>query len=216
MPQLADDDQRMVTLPQYLRAGSLTVDSCDLHSRTRFGMTDVAEFLKAHEPFESFTAGSIIFKQGQPPPSEIRVIRRGTVELVDEGRVLDVLEDGEMFGQAWMFSGLPTGCEARACEDTLCYAFATADVVPLLRGPAGLRFVARSLLMSPRPGDPDAFEAGVTDSAQQSAMALIGEQPAICGPSVPLREAARGMVEHGASSVLVRLENGELGIPDRP
>jgi CBS domain-containing protein len=192
-------------------------------------MTDVAEFLKAHEPFSgleaadlerlaerakvaSFTAGSIIFKQGQPPPGEIRVIRRGTVELVDDGRVLDLLEDGEMFGQAWMFSGLPTGWEARACEDTLCYAFATADVVPLLRGPAGLRFVARSLLMSPRPGDPDPFEASVIDTTQQPATALIGEQPAICGPTVPLREAARGMVEHGASSVLVRLEDGEFGI----
>jgi CBS domain-containing protein len=174
-------------------------------------MTDVAEFPKAHEPFsglaaahldrlaerakvEFFTAGSIIFKQGQPPPDEIRVIRRGTVELVDEGRVLDVLEDGEMFGQAWMFSGLPTGWEARTCEDTLCYAFAAADVVPLLRGPEGLRFVARSLLMSPRPGDPDALEAGVIDTAQQPATALIGEQAKLSDPvacPVAFRDPAR-------------------------
>ena len=48
-----------------------------------------------------------------------------------------------MFGQAWMFSGMPTGWEARAREDTLCYALAAEDVVPLLSGPAGLRFVAR-------------------------------------------------------------------------
>ena len=192
-------------------------------------MHDVAEFLKAHEPFsgldetdldrlaerakvEFFTAGTIIFKQGQPPPDEIRVIRRGAVELVDEGRVLDLLEDGEMFGQVWMFSGLPTGWEARAREDTLCYALAAEDVVPLLQGPAGLRFVARSLLMLPRPGDPDVSEAGGIEEAQQPAQALIGEQPAICEPSVPLREAARNMVEHGASCVLVRLEDGEYGI----
>jgi CBS domain-containing protein len=192
-------------------------------------MHDVAEFLKAHEPFsglddadldrlaerakvEFFTAGTIIFKQGQPPPDEIRVIRRGAVELVEEGRVLDLLEDGEMFGQAWMFSGLPTGWEARAREDTLCYAFAADDLVPLLRGPEGLRFVARSLLMLPRPGDPDVSDPGGVDTAQQPAKALIGEQPAMCEPSVPLREAARDMVEHGASSVLVELEDGEFGI----
>jgi CBS domain-containing protein len=192
-------------------------------------MHDVAEFLKAQEPFsgldeadldrlaerakvEFFTAGTIIFKQGQPPPDEIRVIRRGAVELDDEGRVLDVLEDGEMFGQVWMFSGLPTGWEARAREDTLCYAFAAEDVVPLLQGPAGLRFVARSLLMLPRPGDPDVSEAGGIDAPQQPAEALIGEQPAICEPSVPLHEAARNMVEHGAGCVLVRLEDGEYGI----
>jgi hypothetical protein len=46
-----------------------------------------------------------------------------------------------------MFSGLPTGWEVRAREDTLCYALAAENVVPLLRGPAGLRFVARSLLL---------------------------------------------------------------------
>jgi CBS domain-containing protein len=192
-------------------------------------MHHVAEFLKGLEPFsgleegdvdrlaasakiEFFTAGTVIFKQGEPPPDEIGVIRRGAVELVDEGRVLDLLEAGEMFGQAWMFSGLPTGWEARAREDTVCYAFAAADVVPLLRGPAGVRFVARSLLMLPRPGDPDISEAGRINTAQQPARALIGEKPAICEPSVPLREAARSMVEHGASSVLVRLEDGDFGI----
>lgn len=192
-------------------------------------MHDVAEFLKAHAPFsglekadvdrltecakvEFLTAGTVIFKQGQPPPEEIRVIRRGAVELVDEGRVLDLLEAGEMFGQAWMFSGLPTGWEARAREDTVCYAFVAEDMAPLLRGWAGLRFVARSLLMLPRPGDPDVSNADGIDTAQQPAEALIGEQPAICEPGVPLREAARTMVELAASSVLVRLEDGEFGI----
>ena len=192
-------------------------------------MHDVAEFLKAHEPFsglddadldrlaerakvEFLTAGTIIFSQGQPPPDEIRVIRRGAVELVDEGRVLDLLEDGETFGQAWMFSGLPTGWEARAREDTLCYAFAAGDVVALLRGSEGLRFVARSLLMLPRPSDPDVSDRGGGDATQQPAKALIGEQPATCEPSVPLREAARAMVRHGVSSVLVELDDGEFGI----
>ena len=132
-------------------------------------MHDVAEFLKAHEPFagleeadlarlarrakvEYFAAGTVIFELGQPPPDEIRVIRKGAVELVERGRVLDLLEEGEMFGQAWLFSGLATGWEARAREDTLCYAITAEDLVPRLRGATGLRFVARSLLMLPRPG----------------------------------------------------------------
>jgi CBS domain-containing protein len=191
-------------------------------------MHDVAEFLKAHEPFsgldqtdldrlaaragvEFFTAGTIIFKQGQPPPDEIRVIRRGAVELVEGGRVLDLLGEGEMFGQAWMFSGLPTGWEARAREDTLCYALAAEDVIPLLEGPAGLRFVARSLLMLPRPGETDASEVNQVD-AEQPAGALVRERPMMCAPNVTLREAAHGMVETGASSVLVGLEDGGFGI----
>jgi CBS domain-containing protein len=192
-------------------------------------MHDVAEFLKAHDPFggldeadldrlaervqvDFFPAGTTIFKQGQPPPDEIRVIRKGAVELLEGGRLLDLLEDGEMFGQAWMFSGLPTGWEARAREDTLCYALAADDVLPLLGGPAGLRFVARSLLMLPRPGDARGLEDPEIETPQQPAGALIREQPVICDAGVSLRDAAREMVESGASSVLVRLDDGELGI----
>jgi CBS domain-containing protein len=192
-------------------------------------MHDVSEFLREHQPFseldqaaldrlatrakvEFHSAGTVIFDQGHPPPDEVRVIRRGAVELVDRGRVLDLLEEGEMFGQAWMFSGLPTGWAARAREDTLCYALAAEDVIPVATGPTGFRFVARALLMLPRSGAPPEPGADHLNTAQQPAGALIREQPAICEPGLPLREAARQMVDAGASSVLVRLEEGGFGI----
>jgi CBS domain-containing protein len=192
-------------------------------------MHDIAEFLKAHDPFgaldpgdlerlatrakvEFFTAGTVIFKQGQPPPDEVRVIRKGAVELTDKGRVLDLLEEGEMFGQAWMFSGLPTEWEARAREDTLCYALAADDVTSFVSSPAGLRFIARSLLRLPRSGDAPTPRVGEIDPTQQPAGALVREQPLICDPGMSLRQAAHRMVEDGASSVLVGLEGGELGI----
>jgi CBS domain-containing protein len=192
-------------------------------------MHDVAEFLKAHEPFgaldgadldrlaerakvEFLTAGTVIFRQGEPPPDEIRVIRKGAVELTEHGRALDLLEEGDMLGQAWMFSGLPTGWEARAREDTLCYALAADVVVPLLSSLAGLRFMARSLLMLPRPGDAPAGRVGEIDPTQQPAGALAGEQPVICDPGTSLQQAAHHMAESGSSSLLVELEKGEFGI----
>jgi CBS domain-containing protein len=192
-------------------------------------MHDVAEFLKAHEPFsgldetelarlaerakiEFFHVGTVIFKEGEPPPDEIRVIRKGAVELTERGRVLDLLEDGEMFGQAWLFSGLPTGWEARAREDTLCYALASGDVVPSLSGPSGLRFVARSLLSLPRPSDTKGPRVSEIDPTQQPVGALVREQPLICDSGLSLQQAADRMVEAGASSLLVGLEGGELGI----
>jgi CBS domain-containing protein len=130
---------------------------------------DIAEFLREHEPFSSlegaaleevaarvevefFSAGTTIFKQGEQPQEEVRVIRKGAVELVDHGRILDLLGEGEMFGHPWMVSGLPTGFEARAREDTLCYSLGARDVLPLLTRPAGLRYLARSLLERPKPG----------------------------------------------------------------
>ena len=49
------------------------------------------------------------------------MVRSGAVEIVSDGRVLDLLGEGELFGHASMLSGLPTGFEARAGEDTVCY-----------------------------------------------------------------------------------------------
>ena len=63
-----------------------------------------------------------------------------------DGRVLDLLGEGELFGHASMLSGLPTGFEARAGEDTVCYRIPAEVAQEPLSRPAGLRFVARSLL----------------------------------------------------------------------
>jgi CBS domain-containing protein len=190
---------------------------------------DVAEFMKAHEPFsnldetdldrlaertkvESFSAGTVIVKHGERALEEIRVVRKGVVELIERGRVLDLLEEGEMFGQAWSFSGLPTPWEARAWEDTLCYALPSDEVVPFLSSREGLRFVARSLLILPRSGDANVPRVGEFDPTHQPAGALVREQPVIRDSGISLQEAARHMAESGSGSLLVRLDEGEFGI----
>jgi len=192
-------------------------------------MHDIAEFLKDHDPFkelhgavldglarrvqvEYFTAGTTIFRQGERPQAKVRVIRRGAVELVDHGRVLDLLGEGELFGHPSMVSGLPTGFEARAHEDSLCYSLAAEDVLPLLTRPAGLRYLARSLLGRPKPGPVVAADVSGFDLAQQPVRALIRGRPVICEPGVSLRDAADRMADAGASSVLVRLGGDEFGI----
>jgi CBS domain-containing protein len=190
---------------------------------------DVAEFMKAHEPFsnldetdldrlaertkvESFSAGTVIVKHGERALEEIRVVRKGVVELIERGRVLDLLEEGEMFGQAWSFAGLPTPWEARAWEDTLCYALPSDEIVPFLSSREGLRFVARSLLILPRPGDANVPRVGEFDPTHQPAGALVRGQPLIRDSGISLEQAARQMAETGSSSLLVRLDEGEFGI----
>ena len=126
-------------------------------------MQDVAEFLAPHPPFDALepadvqrvaeaaevefhAAGSEIFHQGAGPVEHLWVVRSGAVEIVHDGRVLDLLGPGELFGHASMLSGLPTGFAAVAAEDTLCYRIRAAVALPLLARPAGLRYVTRSLL----------------------------------------------------------------------
>ncbi|HEX5856738.1 MAG TPA: putative nucleotidyltransferase substrate binding domain-containing protein [Microbacterium sp.] len=192
-------------------------------------MRDVASFLKGHPPFdefdaatvarlaqrarhERFPAGTTIFEQGAEPPGALRMVYEGAVELVDRGRVVDLLGEGELFGHPSMVATMPTGLEARAHEDSACLALPAEDVLPLLALPAGLRYLARSLLGRPRAGTVPAAEVGGFDLAHQPVTSLIREQPIICEPDVSLRRAAAGMARTGASSVLVRLERGRFGI----
>ncbi|MDQ2897467.1 MAG: cyclic nucleotide-binding domain-containing protein, partial [Actinomycetota bacterium] len=98
---------------------------------------------------ERLPAQTTIFAQGTGPLQHLRIIRSGAVEIVSDGRVLDLLGAGEPFGHASMLSGFPPGFEARTAEDTVCYRIEADVAQELLTGPAGLRFVTRSLLESP-------------------------------------------------------------------
>src|SRR5262249_37603125 len=128
-----------------------------------YPMEDIASFLGSHPPFdgvgaderarvaavteiETFPRGKTIFSEGTGPVEYLRVVRAGSVEILHEGQVLDLLGPGELFGHASMLSGLPTGFEARAAEETLCYRIPADVIGALLARPDFLRFIARSIL----------------------------------------------------------------------
>ena len=192
-------------------------------------MHDIAEFLGAHDPFsgldeaeleelasatkvEYHPAGATILRQGEEPQEQIRVIRRGSVELLDAGRVLDVLGEGEPFGHPSMLSGLPARFEARAAEDTLCYVLPSDAVLPLLARPASLPYLARSLLARPAPARADEIGAAADAVASQSIAALIRRDALSCSPDDSLRDVARRMASDGRDAAIVKLGDGGLGI----
>jgi CBS domain-containing protein len=183
---------------------------------------NTADFLRSRPPFdvvgpddlarvaavteiEVSPRGTTIFPQGAGPVESLRMIRTGAVEVVADGRVLDLLGPGELFGQASMISGLPTGFEARAAEDTICYRIPAGVVRPLLSRPDVLRFVVRSIVSRSAPAP------GPADLAQRQVAALIRTPPLLCMASEPIGEAAQRMTADGASAVLVRTGHG-LGI----
>ena len=98
-----------------------------------------------------------------------------------------------------MISGLPTGFEARAAEDTVCYRIPADVVRPLLARPDVLRPSCPVYRDRPRPAPrtPD-------DPGQRRVAALIRRPPLLCPGSEPIRAAAQRMTAEGASAVLVR------------
>src|SRR5436190_4252191 len=189
-------------------------------------MHDIEEFLRRHAPFdelpdearedlarstevEFFPAGTTVFRQGEGPVEHVWVIRKGTVELVGDGEVLDVLGEGELFGLPSMLSELPAWFEARAGEDTLCYRLPAENVMPLFARPAGLRYAARTLIeRPPRPGS----SATAPDWNLEPVARLVHGPALICEPTWSVRRVAREMGDAEESAAVVRLGNGDLGI----
>ena len=187
-------------------------------------MEDIAGFLGSHPPFDAVDAdelariaavtepevtprGQAIFAQGAGPVESVWVVRSGSVEVIHDGRVLDLLGPGELFGHASMISGLPTGFEARAAQDAVCYRIPADVIRPLLARPDVLRFVARSIVAGTVPAT--APPEPVPDQVRVAT--LIRTPPLLCQGTEPIREAARRMTDQGASAVLVPL-GGSFGI----
>ena len=187
-----------------------------------------AHFLRAHPPFdtldpdevtrvaaaaelESYASGDTVFTQGAEPARHLRVVRDGAIEIIADGKVVDVLGAGEPFGHASMLSGLPTGFEARAAEDSSCYRIGLDAAQALLSAPEGLRFVARSLLQEPTELHVLAREPSV-NTADEPVGSLIRAAPVVCGPQTTIREAAQLMSAGPGTAVVVALGERGFGI----
>jgi CBS domain-containing protein len=201
--------------------------------------SEVTRFLRDHQPFnalepdevervaatavpESYEAGETIFPEGAGPVEYLRVIRTGSIEVVHGGRAIDLMGPGELFGHSSLLSGLPTGFEARAAEDTECYRIGADVAREALGSPAGLRYIARSLLDWPgaapagflNPGAVGVPGSGepLSDPAQQPVGALVRAAPVLCTPETTVREAARSMNSAGVGAAVVQLPDGAVGI----
>lgn len=152
-----------------------------------------------------------IFSQGEGPIEYLRVVRSGAVEIVSDGKLLDLLGEGELFGQASMLSGFPTGFSARAGEDTVCYRIRAEAAESLLAAPEGLRFVARSLLEPPT--DLHLVARDPADNlADQPVGTLLRSEAVVCTPDTAIRDAAERMTAAQATSVVVDLGDAGFGI----
>jgi CBS domain-containing protein len=191
-------------------------------------MQDIAEFLRGQPPFDSLdeetlaTVAASAEIEFHPARAEILgsadvraefayVVRRGSVELVVDGRLLDLIIEGEMFGFVSLVSEAPLGFTARAAEDTLVYRIPADVMRPVLERPASVRFMVQRMERRVH-----LLAEQDTEQAASSVGRPVGElirSPAlVCEPSTSVRDAARQMAETGASCVVVDLADGGLGI----
>ena len=191
------------------------------------GMHDIAEFLREHPPFDTLDeetlarvaasaeiefheAGTAILESAEETSRFAYVVRRGSVELLIDGRLLDLLGEGEMFGFASLLEEGPLGFVARAAEDTLVYRIPADVIRPVLERPAAVRYVARSMnrgvrLLAGHEQEPVPTPAG------RRVRELIRAEPLVCPPDTTVQDAARRMIDAGVTCTVVDLGD-QLGI----
>jgi CBS domain-containing protein len=153
---------------------------------------------------EYFVAGTTIVAAGATPLVHLYVVRSGEVEVVDRGRVVDVLGSGETFGQISVLSGLPPPLSVRAAEDTLCYRF--PDPRPAMRQPDRLQFSHYGSLVTRE----RLARSGLVDQALRLARHQM-RSIVWCSADATVRQAAAAMTEAGQSCALIE-SDAAIGI----
>jgi CBS domain-containing protein len=186
---------------------------------------EITDFLRGFPPFETateetleaveeateiefFPVGSFVLRSGESSSGHAYVLRTGHAELIDGGRVIDVVGPGDVVGLSSMLTDLPPGLDVRAAEDLLVYRVDADAMLPLLSGRRGLRFVAemmRSRTQSRRPADR-------LSEPSSPALSDIARRAVVVQETVSLRDVVRLMHQEDASSAVAVGDDGTFGI----
>jgi CBS domain-containing protein len=190
---------------------------------------DVATFLARYPPFDSLTpaslsqvanaveiehfpAGTVILEQSGPPARFLYVIRKGAVELLADGRLFDLLSEGDVFGQFSLLAGESPTATVRAQEDTLCYLIGAEVADELLGTSAGRTFVLGRMRDRLAAGYKAMEPPGV---AYLPVGSLIRRSPVVADPGMTVIDAAERMAHERVSCLLVPMRDGWGIVTDR-
>lgn len=157
----------------------------------------------------AFDAGDIALVEDGAPALGLWVILDGSMGIVHEGEVIQVLEPGECFGHPSLLTGMAPAFTVRAREPSRCLMFAADDSRRLLGTVAGATYVAASMRKR-------LTGAGHTVHALRDVgttpVSAIMRAATFCEPDEPLRRAAGRLGQNATSALFVRLSADQLGI----
>jgi len=186
----------------------------------------VADFLARHAPFdamerdrldelagrvktEQFPAGTVMLQQSGEPSRYLYLMRDGSAEILDDGHLVDLIGEGEVFGAWSLLGGFGPTATVRARDDATCFLIEPEDAKEVLGTARGMNFVVSSL----RRGLVDISrgrDAGAADRFRR--VGSLVRRPAVtCEAATTVADAAELMAREHLSSLLVPRGDG-LGI----
>jgi CBS domain-containing protein len=159
---------------------------------------------------ERFPDGTVIIQRSGTPSAFLYVVVEGSVEVMGEGEVLDVLREGDSFGEMSLLTGEEPVATIRALGDVVCLLLDHDGAMDVLGTRPGAAFLTASLR---RRFDrlSTAAEREPIRSARATVGSLLGASPVLCDPSDPVAKVAQAMADARASAAVVTSRDG-LGI----
>jgi CBS domain-containing protein len=170
---------------------------------------DARRALGAQAVEVTFATGKLALVEDGLPARGLYLILSGSMDIVHEGEVIQVLEPGECFGHPSLLTGMAPAFTVRAREPVVCALFGAGPSRGVLGTEAGAAYVAATLRARlTRAGH---TVHGLLDVGTTPVSAIT--RPAVfCDPQTTVRGAAFALGEDGVSALLVRLGADELGI----
>jgi len=191
-------------------------------------MEHLDTFLAGHPPFDALTADqrqdvaaaasvetypaatTVLVEDGVPAPG-LWVILTGSMDLVHQGEVVQVLEPGECFGHASLLSGMAPTFTVRAREPSSAARLPAEVAWDVLATRAGVAYVARSLRQR-------LVQSGHTVHGLQDVgttpISAIMRPPVYADAVETVATAARRLGEDGVSALLVPGADGPAIVTD--
>ena len=191
---------------------------------------DVVAFLARHPPFDSldpddlshlshgvtverYPAGAVILRQAGEPSRFLYVVREGAVEILDDERPIDLMGEGELFGEWSLLAGSGPSATVRAHEDTECYLIDRLEAERLLGSQQGLAFIARA--MHRRVARATGRDPEAASTELRSVGSMVNRPQVTCPPDTPVTEAAALMTRERISCLLIPRDGGWGILTDR-
>lgn len=180
---------------------------------------DPVEFLRAYPPFDRLDEralsavargleivfaprGERVLSTGGAPNAHLYVVRKGAVRLERDGRLIELVEEGEPFGFPSLIAGTSPHADVVADEECLLYRIPKELFSRLMEAPGFASFFLEGLHDRLRKAAAAAPPVMSSDLASAT-RTLVERPPVSISPDATVAEAARTMSRHGVSSVLV-------------
>ena len=174
----------------------------------------LAEVIR-HTHIEFHPRGHVVLQQGGEPAAHLYIVRTGAVEALDGDLVVDVHQQGEVFGFVSLLTRDQPGLTVRAQEDSICYLVDGDVAARILASREGISFLSRTVRRRELTLIENAAVIARSDPWAVPVRGLLVRSPVTVDGSTSIREAAEIMTRERVSALVVRMGDGWGILTDR-